>query len=281
MPTRARIFSNQALDDKIYRMVLEAPKIAQTCRPGQFVNLYCDDKSRLLPRPISICDADQKEGTLTLIFAVVGQGTEEFAGKKAGDTIRVLGPLGNGYDLKTAQGADRILVMGGGLGMPPMLFLARKLNAPQKTDIYLGFRSQPWMGQEFRSFGTVYESSDDGACGFKGTVLDKMRKVETAPSVEIAPSVETETAPSEEPAPLTGKTVVYACGPKPMLKALQQEFAADDKVDCYFSLEERMGCGIGACAGCPALLRMPDGSIERHGVCKEGPIFNGKQVIFE
>lgn len=261
MPTRAQILSMEALDDRIWRMVLKTPGIAESCRPGQFVNLYCDDRSRLLPRPISICDVDKQQGTLTLIFAVVGKGTEEFAAKKAGDTIKVLGPLGNGYDLKTAEGADRIVLMGGGLGIPPMLFLAKRLKSPQKIQIYLGFRSQPWMGEEFRTFGQVYESSDDGACGFKGTVLDKMRTVGSGSK--------------------DGKTVLYACGPKPMLAAIQQEFAEDDSVDCYFSLEERMGCGIGACAGCPALLRMPDGSIERHGVCKEGPVFNGKQVIFE
>lgn len=258
---RVRIKEQTALAPQIYEMVLEEEETASCAVPGQFVNLYCEDKSRLLPRPISICRCSKRQGTVTLIYAVVGDGTEEFSRKKAGDTLRMMGPLGNGYPVEKIAKADHVLILGGGLGMPPLLYLAQTLDQKEKTDIFLGFRSQVWMGREFEPYGTVHVSSDDGACGFKGNVLDKLK--------------------SEQNVLEAGEhRAVCACGPQPMLKAIQAFFADDENTDVYFSLEERMGCGIGACAGCPARLRRPDGSVELAGVCKVGPVFDGKRVIF-
>ena len=239
---RVKVLKQEMLDNGIYRIVLEAPEIANTAVPGQFVNLYSDDKTMLLPRPISICDVDPQEGLLILIYAVVGKGTEEMAAKQSGDTIRVMGPLGKGFPLEAAQEADEVFVVGGGLGMPPMLYLSRMINDPSKVKIFLGFRSQAWMGEEFRPYGTVYMTSDDGTTEFKGNVLQRIRfylKVQNR----------------------SMRRVLYTCGPLPMMKAIQDHFMDDETMDLWFSLEERMGCGFGACAGCPAKLRMPDGSI--------------------
>ena len=258
---RCKILEQKALAESIYQVVLEAPEIAAEARPGQFVNLYCDNAARLLPRPISICDADAEKGTLTLIYAVVGEGTEEFAAKKDGECIRVMGPLGNGFPLEAAEQADEIILVGGGLGIPPLLFLSRCLNAPEKVKVILGFRSEAWMGTEFEPYGTVYPVSDDGATGFKGNAVQRLRfylKMQNHSMMRT----------------------LYSCGPLPMMHALQKAYENDETMDLWFSLEERMGCGFGACAGCPAKLRMPDGSIKQQGVCKMGPVFPGKAVIF-
>lgn len=258
---RTTILKQEQLAAGIFRMTLEAPGIAAEAAPGQFVNLYSDDKTRLLPRPISICDMDPQAGLLILIYAVVGKGTQEMAEKKAGDTIRVMGPLGKGFPLEAAEKADEIFIVGGGLGMPPLLYLSRMLNRPDRTRIFLGFRSQAWMGAEFEPYGTVYMTSDDGSTGYRGNVLQRIKAYL-----------------AEQTEPLS--RVLYACGPLPMMDAVQQHFMEDCTMDLWFSLEERMGCGFGACAGCPAKLRMPDGSVKREGVCKLGPVFPGKAVIF-
>ena len=266
MDERVIILCQEALTPVIFKMVLLAPEAAKCAEPGQFVNLYCDDKSRLLPRPISICDADPAEGTLTLIYAVVGKGTEEFAAKKAGDTIRLLGPLGHGFPMEKAMEAGEIRIVGGGLGMPPLVLLAKRLKeagiASSKVRIFLGFRDEAWMGEEFEGLGRIYLSSDHDPSMFVGTVVDRMRAVDAEEGVS------------------DGERVLYTCGPMPMMRAIQTAFGDDPKLSLWFSLEERMGCGIGACAGCPAKIRQEDGSIARLGICKVGPVFDGKAVIF-
>jgi len=266
MDERVKILRQEALTPLICKMVLQADEAAACAEPGQFVNLYCDDKSRLLPRPISICDADRKAGTLTLIYAVVGKGTEEFAAKKAGDTIRLLGPLGHGFPVERAKEAEEIRIVGGGLGMPPLVMLAKRLREngidSAKVRIFLGFRDEAWMGSEFEGLGRIYPSSDHDRSLFIGTVVDRM---------QAADAEEGKTA---------GKIVLYTCGPMPMMRAIQQTFENEANTELWFSLEERMGCGIGACAGCPAKIRQEDGSIARLGICKKGPVFDGKAVVF-
>ena len=177
-----------------------------------------------------------------------------------------MGPLGNGFPLERPQQDDvrEILIAGGGLGIPPMLYLSRKLHEryPDKPlRIFNGFRSQPWIDAEFHPYGEVFNASDDGASGFAGNVIEAMeyRRIRTDEHT---------------------KAVLYACGPIPMLKAIQK-WQQLYHLESWFSLEERMGCGFGACAGCPANLRMPDGSVMKKGVCKLGPVFPGEDVIFE
>ena len=256
------IISQEELSPGIFQMVLYAPQMAQKALPGQFVDIYCSSKDKLLPRPISLFDADPVEGTLSLIYAVVGKGTEEISSMAEGDTIRVTGPLGHGFPLEQACRMEEIFLVGGGLGIPPMYLLARRLHTlyPEKPiRVFLGFRSEPWIGEIFSAFGKVLPSSDDGACGFKGTVIDRMKNyLDTADA---------------------GSRILYACGPIPMMRAIQP-FASEHGIETWFSLEERMGCGFGACYGCPARLRTEDGGSVLKRVCKDGPVFPGKDVIF-
>lgn len=260
------IHSQEEMAPGIYRMVLEAPAAAAAAAPGQFVNLYVNNPSMLLPRPISICEADPETGLLTLIYAVVGHGTDELAGYTAGTRLRLMGPLGNGFPMERAgqESVREILLVGGGLGIPPMLFLARKLHElyPEKgIRIFNGFRSKPWIEEEFMPYGEIFNASDDGRSGFMGNVIDAMEYKMIFTDENI-------------------KALLYTCGPLPMMRAIQK-WQQGYNMETWFSLEERMGCGFGACAGCPAKLRMPDGSVARKGVCKMGPVFPGEDVIFE
>ncbi len=261
-----KILEQKELAPGIWQMELEAPEVARQAKPGQFVNLYVNDPSMLLPRPISICEADPEKGILTLIYAVVGKGTEVFATYEAGTMLRLMGPLGNGFPLERGGEEDvrELFLVGGGLGIPPMLFLARKLHEkyPEKPiRIFNGFRSTPWIEEAFYPYGEIFSASDDGASGFMGNVIDAMEYKRIFTDEKT-------------------RAVLYACGPIPMMKAIQNWQTAYN-MESWFSLEERMGCGFGACAGCPANLRMPDGSIMKKGVCKLGPVFPGEDVIFQ
>lgn len=253
--TISTILKQEKIADGIWRMDLCAPEIAAAVEPGQFVDLYCRDKSRLLPRPISVYDAEGD--TLSLIYAVVGKGTEEFAAYEAGEQVRVTGPLGHGFPIEEALKAEEVLLVGGGLGIPPLQFTAKMLkNRKPELSItsVLGFRSMPWIQEPFPSYGAVLNASDDGACGFKGNVVDRFKD-----HFSRTPAC---------------KRVLFACGPIPMMKAIQQ-IQEEYGLECWFSLEERMGCGFGACYGCPA--QTTEG-LKR--VCKDGPVFSGKEVIF-
>ena len=256
------IQSQTELAPGIFQMALYAPQMALEALPGQFVDLYCSEKDKLLPRPISIYDADPETGLLTLIYAVVGKGTEELSAYDEGDTIRVTGPLGHGFPVDQAADRDEIFLVGGGLGIPPMYLLAKHLHTtyPEKPiRIFLGFRSEPWIGEVFEAFGQILPSSDDGSCGFKGTVVDRMQEYLSSTK--------------------ESKRVLYACGPIPMMRAIQP-FAETHDIETWFSLEERMGCGFGACYGCPARIRTENGGTVLKRVCKEGPVFPGKDVVF-
>ena len=260
------IHSQEEMASGIFRMLLDAPEVAREAKPGQFVNLYVNDPTKLLPRPISICEADAEKGLLTLIYAVVGKGTEAFAQYAPGTKLRLMGVLGNGFPLERAAQPEvkEIILVGGGLGIPPMLFLARKLHEmyPEKgIRMFNGFRSTPWIEEEFHPYGEVFNASDDGKSGFQGNVIDAMEYKLIFTDKDT-------------------KALLYTCGPIPMMKAIQK-WQTGYNMETWFSLEERMGCGFGACAGCPAKLRMPDGSIKKEGVCKMGPVFPGEDVIFE
>ncbi len=249
------ILEQTCLADGIRRITFLAPEIAESVQPGQFVNVYCKDKSRLLPRPISVYDADGER--LSLIYAIVGQGTEELSQYEPGESLRLTGPLGNGFPLQEAVQAEEVLLVGGGLGIPPMQFAAKMLHAWQPDlpiTTVLGFRSLPWIQEPFADYGQVLLASDDGACGFRGNVVDRMTAYL-----------------QEQP---DRKRVLFACGPIPMLRAIQS-WQDPYRIESWFSLEERMGCGFGACYGCPA--RTMNG-LKR--VCKDGPVFPGKEVIF-
>ena len=242
----------ECLADGVYSMVLKTEVIAGKAKPGQFVSLYSGDGSRLLPRPISICEID---GTyIRLVYRVAGKGTQGFSKLKAGDTITVQGPLGNGYDVKAPYAGKKAIIFGGGIGIPPMLELAKQLHC--EKDILLGYRdSQTFLADEFAKYGNVTIASEDGSIGVKGNVLDAVKQCG-----------------------ITGQ-VIYACGPTPMLRAIKS-FALDNDIECFISLEEKMACGIGACLACVCQTKDIDDHSKVHNarVCKEGPVFNAREV---
>ena len=247
-----KIVTQEQIGTGIFSLWLQAEEIAGEARPGQFVSLYCRDGSRLLPRPISLCEIDKAQGRLRLVYRIAGKGTEEFSRLRQGDTIEVMGPLGNGFPLEEARGR-KVLLMGGGIGIPPMLETARSISGEKQ--IVLGYRDERFLEEEFRKEGTVYVATEDGSAGTRGNVLDAVRE-------------ETLTA-----------DVIFACGPTPMLRAVKQ-YAAENDIACWISLEERMACGIGACLACVCQSKEVDGHSNVHNkrICKDGPVFKASEV---
>lgn len=247
----AKVVRQQQIDEGIFDMELSFPKGAALAKPGQFIAMYCNDKSKLLPRPISICGINPEEGTLRVVYRVAGEGTKEFSEMKAGDTLEVMGPLGNGFTMKD----EKAIIIGGGIGIPPMLELAKQLKA-EKT-VVLGYRTSTFLKDEFEEVCDVVVATEDGSQGAKGTVIDAIEKY----GVE-------------------GK-VIYACGPMPMLKALAA-YAEEHGMEAQISLEERMACGIGACLGCICKSKSKDHhtNVNNTRICKDGPVFDAKEVVF-
>ncbi|OUO26678.1 dihydroorotate dehydrogenase electron transfer subunit [Eubacterium sp. An3] len=248
---RAVIVSQKCIGTDIYDMVLSFPKGAKEAKPGQFIAMYCEDGTKLLPRPISICGIDAEKGTLRVVYRIAGEGTRLFSEMKEGDSLEVLGPLGNGFTMKE----EKAIIVGGGIGIPPMLELAKQLSC-EKT-VVLGYRDELFLKDEFESYADVVVATEDGSCGTKGTVIDAIKE-----------------------AGVDGK-VIYACGPMPMLKALA-EYAEAHDMEAQISLEERMACGIGACLGCICKTKKKDHhtNVNNQRICKDGPVFDAKEVVF-
>lgn len=250
---KASILTQTEIARDIFDMTISFPEGAKMAVPGQFMSLYCNEGARLLPRPISICGIDPEAGTIRMIYRIAGEGTREFSKMKPGDTLEVMGPLGNGFHKKE----KRAVIVGGGIGIPPMLELAKQL--PGEKTIVLGYRDDKnlFLKEEFEKLGTVRIATDDGSLGVRGTVIDAIR--EYAVKGEI----------------------IYACGPMPMLKALA-EYAGEHDMEAQISLEERMACGIGACLGCicKSVTIDPHTNVNNKRICKEGPVFDAKEVVF-
>ncbi|MCF8020072.1 MAG: dihydroorotate dehydrogenase electron transfer subunit [Vallitaleaceae bacterium] len=247
-----KIIKNVHLIDQVYEMVLDCPSIAMEAKAGQFVNLYCQHKGRLLPRPISICEIDREGGRLHLVYAILGDGTAEFASYVAGEQIEVLGPFGNGFKFDPDHEED-VLIIGGGVGTPPLVQLAKELKG--KKTIVVGFRSNPYLIERLEKYGKVFITTDDGSTGFKGHVVALL-----------------------EEKGLQG--TIYACGPTPMLKGVKA-YASKNNLSAQLSLEERMGCGFGGCVGCVTkIVADTELGFTYKKVCKDGPVFDAKEVLF-
>lgn len=246
IPTQ--IISNKNIAPEIFSMELKAPTISKTAKPGQFAMVYLDKGEYLLPRPISLCNTNPQKGTITIVYQVVGNGTKVMSEKQAGQTLKILAPLGNGFFLDNLANKN-IALIGGGIGTPPLLMLAKflkELNA--KTDIYLGFRSHPILVEEFKPFSNnIFIATEDGSHGHKGYNLDLLQKNQNYDEL-------------------------LSCGPAPMLSALKKHALATN-TPCQVSLEERMGCGIGTCVGC--VVKVGE-SYAR--ICCTGPIFYATEV---
>ena len=247
-----KIVSQERIGTDIYSMWLQTSQIAKNASPGQFVSVYCRVGSRLLPRPISICEIDRQRDQLRLVYRVAGKGTKEFSRLHPGVALRVMGPLGNGFPLKEAQD-KKVLLVGGGIGIPPMLETAKQLDT--RKVLVMGYRDELFLDQELKRYGTLYIATEDGSEGTRGNVLDAIRENELHPEV------------------------IFACGPTPMLRALK-EYAQEKQIPCWISMEERMACGIGACLGCVCQSKEMDSHSHVHNkrICKDGPVFLSTEV---
>ena len=236
------IVENISLTDNVYRMVLHGDTSAITA-PGQFVNIQLD--GLFLRRPISVCDV--RDDLLTIIYKTVGKGTKLMSQMTEGK-LDVLTGLGNGYDLSTA--GDRPVLIGGGVGVPPMYLLAKELiKQGRQVQVVLGFntKEEVFYEAEFKALGaTVTVTTVDGSYGIKGFVTDALKNMEY--------------------------TYFYTCGPEPMLKAVYQASAASGQM----SFEKRMGCGFGACMGCSCKTIT---GYKR--ICKEGPVLRKEEILWE
>ena len=237
------ITENVALTKTVYRMRLSGDTSDITVS-GQFVNILLD--GCYLRRPISVCD--RENGLLTIVYKVVGKGTEQMSAMKAGDVLDVLTGLGNGYDLSEAGEAP--LLIGGGVGVPPMYLLAKDLIAKGKSvSVILGFNTKDeiFYEEEFRALGAeVLVTTVDGSYGIKGFVTDAMKNM--------------------------NYSYFYTCGPEPMLKAIWNASVTSGQ----FSFEERMGCGFGACMGCSCKTLTGNKRI-----CKEGPVLRKEEILWK
>lgn len=248
------VVSQEQLADGIFSMWIQT-EAAKTARPGQFISMYTNDGSKLLPRPISICEIDTETSKLRVVYRVTAEktGTEQFSKMKAGDTLPIIGPLGNGFPLEAGKG-KRAFLIGGGIGVPPILELAKQLDCEKQ--IIMGYRdADTFLKEQFEENGAVYISTEDGSVGTKGNVMDAIR--ENGLEADI----------------------IYACGPTPMLRAIKQ-YAEEQGIECYISLEERMACGIGACLACVCQSKEKDhhSNVNNKRICKDGPVFLSTEV---
>lgn len=230
---------------------IQQADLAAKAKPGQFLHIQCGDETAMpLRRPISICDVEGD--CLDFLYEMKGRGTHALAECK--DGLDILGPLGNGFTVDEAK-YSRAAVIGGGIGAYPMLYLSRKLNKPA---VYVGFRNKSLvtLEEEFRAFaGKLTLCTDDGSYGIHGFALAQLEK-----------DCETEQF-----------DIIYACGPKPMLRAVKA-FAEKAGIPCQVSLEERMGCGIGACLTCSCETH-EEGAGKYKRVCRNGPVFWAEEVV--
>ena len=250
----AVVLSQEQLAEGIYSLVVQTKEIAERAKPGQFVSVYCNDASRLLPRPLSLCEIDKPKGTLRLVYRAAGKGTDEFSRLKLMDTVRVLGPLGNGFPLEK----KRAFLIGGGIGIPPLLELAKAFSpeSEQQITAILGYRNaDTFLLEDFQKRCPVYIATEDGSLGTKGNVLSVLRRNKLEADV------------------------IYACGPKPMLQAVSK-YARERSMECYVSMEERMACGIGACLACvcKSTEKNIHTNVNNKRVCMEGPVFRAEEV---
>lgn len=244
-------------------MCLDAPEIARAAVPGQFLHVRCrDGQDPILRRPISIHFIDREQGRVYILYRVAGRGTALLARVPAGDEVDVIGPLGKGYTLPAA--GERVAVVGGGMGAAPLLFLLKEIAAiPGRdaglTSVFLGAPGASSLpgAEQVRKLGFSLEvATDDGSGGFKGTVVELFSKKAGGLDFDR----------------------IYACGPKPMLRSLAAAVGAGTSVEV--SVEERMGCGVGACLSCACKVRSgPGEEFKNAHVCIDGPVFNLRELV--
>lgn len=235
------------LTSTIYDFRLKNAELAAITRPGQFVHILVPGKT--LRRPISVCDVEGDE--IRIVFEIRGEGTSILAASEVGSTINIIAPLGNGFEIDQSK---KTIFIGGGIGVPPMLYSAR--TAGENSVVINGFRdkSAVILTEDFRKIGCrVIETTDNGSYGIHGFVTDPLKEV------------------------IADADMICACGPTPMLRNIAKA-AKEHHIPCFVSLEQRMACGVGACLGCAVGIRKEDGGLRYKHVCKDGPVFNAEEV---
>ena len=256
----AEVVSSQKVNEHVYKMVFDCPEIAKEAEMGQFINVYLDKGEMILPRPISIQDADKEKGNLSIMYHIAGKGTEYMANIGVGKKLNIAGPLGNGFEFKNYK---KLAIIGGGIGVPPMYYTAKIIKEKHpdaEIQAFIGFRSAEYaiLEAEFKALGvTVTVATDDGSYDYHGNALNAFK--ESGFSADA----------------------VFACGPAVMLKFVSA-YAAEKGIACQVSMEERMACGIGACVGCAiAIKNISEKGYEFKKVCKDGPVFDGAEVHWQ
>ena len=244
-----RLVSKNQLTATIFDFRLECPELAQITRPGQFVQVLVPGKT--LRRPISVCDV--REGAIRLVFEIRGEGTGILSNTRVGENINIIAPLGKGFDIDPQK---KTVFVGGGIGVPPMLYSARQCGG--NAVVINGFRNKDAviLCDDFKEAGArLIVTTDDGSFGIHGFVTDPLRE-------EIKDAA-----------------LVCACGPTPMLRNVAK-MAQELGIPCQVSLEQRMACGVGACLGCAVAVYDGKGGTTYRHVCKDGPVFDSKEVAF-
>ena len=249
---KAAVLSQRQTAPEIYDMWIETD-LAREAGPGQFICIYPKSESTLLPRPISICQVNEQKTAIRIVYRIAGKGTREFSSYKAGEEIFILGPLGNGFPLQKGEG-KRVLLMGGGIGIPPILQLAQEIKGDKQ--MVLGYRDNHlFLKEDMEKLGTVQIATEDGSVGVQGNVMDAVRQK----------GLEAD--------------LIFACGPMPMLRAIKA-YAQEKNIPAYISLEEHMACGVGACLGCVVKTKEIDHHSHVHNarICTDGPVFEAEEV---
>ncbi|MBP1926272.1 dihydroorotate dehydrogenase electron transfer subunit [Sedimentibacter acidaminivorans] len=235
---KSKILENKLISNKIYRLTVE---FVDEIKPGQFFMLKTLDNSFLLPRPISINDVN--DNLITLLYRVEGIGTTVVSRMKKGDEIQVFGPLGNGFDITSLKG--KIAVIGGGIGIAPLLYLTKKIG--KNSDVFLGYKDSVYIAEEFEKYSNnTIIVTEDGSVGKRGYVTDYVD--------------------------FEKYDVVVTCGPEIMMNKIIDK-CKEKKIKCYVSLERRMACGLGACLGCT--VETVNGNMR---ACKDGPVFSSEEL---
>jgi len=272
----AVITAQKEIAPNIFDMWMQT-ELAKEAKAGQFIAIYPRNESTLLPRPISICEVDEKREKLRIVYRIAGKGTREFSTYKEGEKVAILGILGNGFPVERGLSTERelskekgfsterhVFLMGGGIGIPPMLELAKELSVCTTQDgsralqmhIIVGYRdARLFLKEDLEKYGNVYIATEDGSVGTKGNVMDAIRENDLHADV------------------------IFACGPMPMLRAIKT-YAKEQGIKAYISLEERMACGVGACLGCVCKTKNVDhhSHVKNARICTDGPVFEADEV---